>query len=1569
MPLNFQDDLFSITKDQKKYINIKRYLKNSNLKKNENELEECIEIDCKSASSESFNETGLYDYAFDHSIISKAASDDWVAAIPRIHKQVISNEFYSNKLFTLKGVELIHWGIHTGYPSFSQLLKNTSEILSSFIELCFRQTQTPAYQTGHIVKSMLWSGVYIWATTKMYRKNNNDPWNFKRIPEIYYFFESTFLWMLSYDYVIGIFAGAITIILTHAGAIFTIESPSEKEYDSLFDYLYYSVVTIGTVGYGDFSPRKREGRLATIIVITLTLILLPHEFQRLKEALNTPPDSIGSFIRKNDTYLCIIGPIPPKQLLFITKSLSLQKQRRFKSIVLLTPIQILEYQNIVKISQQRGYIRLSIKQGFLGSAINNLVQCSSIVLIYGSEKQMLHDVICNNRTNKSDFDALITAMCLTNLLGLKDKFFLIFYSSQVASLSKMTGVLGSLSLENLRIKLLSKCISNCPGFLPIMLHLIIPKNENMLRKLQEPPKNTFFTSNIDRSKITPYEWKCRWRGLHFKVYTLRFPSSFFGYPIQIFTKYIYKHLGIFLIGVYCPDTNRTYLNPHQYIIGDNSNVYYEGSNYLGIVLSSSISLVKKAELLESPKNYTEEFIKKVGRRSCSPSNVFLNRSKKFKSKECIENKDQLNIYDCTIISEIHKHYDSNDADKNIQISQHNREFTNSIHYSSSYDDQRLFDQVKNMILPNQFEETASNMTNINSKLDICKINSNTVSFSQSNVNFLPEINTGIPVVSNYLEAISKIFTNREHPIVLIIGWCGKIDMLIKLTFSLKPSNFILLCEKIMDLPFINDEFFGKIAQISGVGTSEHDLKQAGALIASRIIIFDSTGNPSNIYKEELINVRYGKHAIGTWITICYLFSKYKKKDNCLVGSQKMPPLIIDIKETDIGLLLFQYSDDWSTRIDGSTYSIPYKNELDFFYSRQFLSGQFFVDNIIDSLIPFLVPILDNNPINKSFINQIIYGKPTSKPFGNVRYNNEKNCSLQMEEIPFVFANSTFYNLFSQLLKHGRLAIGIYRPIRVDDFQFNKKQDIKTQKFFPSFGDLESVINENSVKECFNCETHLIISCPPPKFKINLGDYISPLFFWCVHTKVKQFKNKQINMWGFIEQLRSKAGGFIDLSNGIICCAAFGSLLLIFRKYIPHPSEFFPFSWFFLKFGIHKHENFNLLLDILEGVDIPETGKYSIRIKCGRETDESSISICLEDASKFTNNLKKTFKCSWKEKRIIFVRQRENYLFIELISHGTFTSSVIGECRISIMDIIDAKFPKKVTYGIQKDRKVVAKLLLSFYRISANIIVEDTNPVLFQAMINLQTDADISGNKSIYADFDKMSEKEQLIFFSKALQGNLYYLENGDKDKLRMFYFRAVEVTINRWEWCYWATESDYLKGSSKLGGYPFLAMSVVIPDKTDRDQIYIKYHDLYGIHDLFFRAIEIDRDVWSEAIYEFIERLRSYLDHIKDGVINTEQLNIHLENADLSNSPSEQPFIVNLNSRDGKPTDSTQHEITSEKDKETTMIEPRAKNSRTVKIHIKGGSEKHSKNINSPNSIKRMKMEVNPPRYENEPLI
>ncbi|KAF7459384.1 ion channel protein [Cryptosporidium felis] len=1152
---------------------IPRYLNDSKAEKTL--MEGCIDIDCNTVSSDSDVEIDIYSYAFEHHSISRAASDEWVAAMSRTQKQAMSNEYYTSKFDILKGVNLVHWGIHRNYPSISQIIKSTCELLKSSIKICIRQTQTPAYQTGHILKSMLWSGVYIWATTKMCRSNNNDPWNFKDIPDIYYFLESTFLWMLSYDYVIGLIAiwyrkestlryifsfyqvidflslppfllfiitisplyessqswllmteKILDMLFPHVsaikrrviGAIFTIESPSEKNYNTLFDYFYYSIVTIGTVGYGDFSPQKREGRLVTIIVITLTLVLLPHEFQRLKEALNATPDSIGSFIRKNDTFLCIIGPIPPKLLLFIVKSLSQHRQRKFKSVVLVTPVQITEYQNIVKISQQRGYIRVSVKNGSFGHLVNSLVQFSSFVLIYGSEKNKLaRKTEFENVTYNSDFDALFSAMCLINLNILKEKIFLILYSFQVANMSIIPGLTGCISMENLKIKLLSKGISNCPGFIPIMLHFFMPKNENILRRLQDSYNDGLLVGNMGKSGITPYEWKCRWRGLHFKVYTLKFPISFNGYPIKIFTKYIYKHLGIFLIGIFCPDTNKTYLNPQQFIIGGTSGIYYESSDYMGIVLSPNLSLIKKAELLELPKNYTEECMKKIGRKSCSPNNDFINMNSGNETRNSFDGKKKDNFEENVVISELSRdNYQnfislkpdcqlsnrSSDAlshnNKYVNLNtfqgekklfnNHSSEFESSIHQSVSYDDIVLSPNNSKMLSLNN-EETIINFGNEDNKYyEIRKINSSSQYYQ--NANFVTEINFNIPIVSNYFEAISKVFSNKEYPTVVIIGWYERIDVLIKSTFSLKPSNFIILCEQNVELRYLHDEYIGKIAQIHGIGTSEYDQKQAGILFASRVIIFDSPGYFSEKETNKLININCGMYAINSWITFCYIFSKYKRKEinPYSLGAQKIPPIIIDIKESDIGMLMFQYTDYWSIRGDGSIHSGQYKNELDFFYSRQFLSGQFFVDDIISSIVPSLIHILENNPVNKAFFDYLIDGNPNWKPFNNTKNSTNEKCNnLQMEEIPFIFVNSTFYNLFSKLLKHGRIAIGIYRPIRNNDSQNIQGNSIKNKK--ASYEIKDNRISDSSMIDIFNCDTHIIISCPPPKFKLNLGDCV------------------------------------------------------------------------------------------------------------------------------------------------------------------------------------------------------------------------------------------------------------------------------------------------------------------------------------------------------------------------------------------------------------------------------------------------------------------------------------------------
>ena len=57
-----------------------------------------------------------------------------------------------------------------------------------------------------------------------------------------------------------------------------------------------------------------------------------------------------------------------------------------------------------------------------------------------------------------------------------------------------------------------------------------------------------------------------------------------------------------------------------------------------------------------------------------------------------------------------------------------------------------------------------------------------------------------------------------------------------------------------------------------------------------------------------------------------------------------------------------------------------------------------------------------------------------------------------------------------------------------------------------------------------------------------------------------------------------------------------------------------------------------------------------------------------------------------------------------------------------------------------------------------------------------------------------------------------------------------------------------------------MAISLVLPDKYDRHCFYLRYHDMMGVHDLFFKRVDRDRNLWSDGLFEFIEKLREYLE-------------------------------------------------------------------------------------------------------------
>lgn len=54
---------------------------------------------------------------------------------------------------------------------------------------------------------------------------------------------------------------------------------------SWLDSLYFCVITLATVGYGDFSPETAAGKIFTMIYIFLGIGLLVAVFSRLADAL------------------------------------------------------------------------------------------------------------------------------------------------------------------------------------------------------------------------------------------------------------------------------------------------------------------------------------------------------------------------------------------------------------------------------------------------------------------------------------------------------------------------------------------------------------------------------------------------------------------------------------------------------------------------------------------------------------------------------------------------------------------------------------------------------------------------------------------------------------------------------------------------------------------------------------------------------------------------------------------------------------------------------------------------------------------------------------------------------------------------------------------------------------------------------------------------------------------------------------------------------------------------------------------------------------------------------------
>ena len=111
---------------------------------------------------------------------------------------------------------------------------------------------------------------------------------------------------------ITLFALLIFVVFIGGIAIYIAEEQHNKAINGLFDALYWSFITITTVGYGDISPATDIGRVISFVIVIMGIAIISFVtsviVSAFSEKLNElKEDRIAEHLTRNDEFLIVCG--------------------------------------------------------------------------------------------------------------------------------------------------------------------------------------------------------------------------------------------------------------------------------------------------------------------------------------------------------------------------------------------------------------------------------------------------------------------------------------------------------------------------------------------------------------------------------------------------------------------------------------------------------------------------------------------------------------------------------------------------------------------------------------------------------------------------------------------------------------------------------------------------------------------------------------------------------------------------------------------------------------------------------------------------------------------------------------------------------------------------------------------------------------------------------------------------------------------------------------------------------------------------------------------------------------
>ncbi|KAF4710643.1 hypothetical protein FOZ63_001038, partial [Perkinsus olseni] len=160
--------------------------------------------------------------------------------------------------------------------------------------------------------------------------------------------------------------------------MFNEEAPAglKGEFTAFFDYVYFFVVTLSTVGYGDFAPVTGFGRLLCINAIGIVVIFIPAQIRELGYLIRQPRGQIGVIPSRK-----VLG-VDGKFVLLLAGGLSADELDTFiwelahghtlycRNVVVFTTSPVKDFEETVSDALSKFGIRLCIKAGDTASGVS-----------------------------------------------------------------------------------------------------------------------------------------------------------------------------------------------------------------------------------------------------------------------------------------------------------------------------------------------------------------------------------------------------------------------------------------------------------------------------------------------------------------------------------------------------------------------------------------------------------------------------------------------------------------------------------------------------------------------------------------------------------------------------------------------------------------------------------------------------------------------------------------------------------------------------------------------------------------------------------------------------------------------------------------------------------------------------------------------------------------------------------------------------------------------------------------------------------------------------------------------